>query len=525
VKTLTALLLLVVVATDAWALNAPTASVAVAGPGKVRLTYQHAVDVLEFNVIYNGVRHITLAVRGHSGSADFFGEPGVYCVIGIYRFGDQISASECTTPVDLDVPEPPQARFALSVPQTQFELQEGDVEGVDIPIDIVRSNGRPVPVELSLFADTPQGELNMVYEFADSIVAQDQSSTELNIQLTIDVAPLLEHKRSYVLVADDGLRQQEQELVFTVKPVEAPDVYLLIGQSNMVGSSELGAKDSAAGGLDELNERIRQLNVMPNNRLSVFKRDKDFTNEAKNVFEPRFVIAEDPLHEPRYPAQPGKGGTHIGLGLSFAKSALKRTTQSIYLVPAAWGASGFCANNMGKLGWNAAATNRPKLGGTLLADRALTRLNMTLRDTDGILRGILWHQGGADANTPECADTYAENLSKMVARFRDDALVDARGASARGSGANIPFMVGTQSKGRDERSDFSQFSRTKNQVDSVHRMVAELIPHADYVNHDDLIPPSYPCGMASCVHFGAAAYREMGARFDDALVRILGRRQ
>ena len=51
----------------------------------------------------------------------------------------------------------------------------------------------------------------------------------------------------------------------------------------------------------------------------------------------------------------------------------------------------------------------------------------------------------------------------------------------------------------------------------------EYIPHADWVNNDDLVPPAYPCGRSSCVHFGAAAMREQGRRFDEALRRILDR--
>ena len=60
-------------------------------------------------------------------------------------------------------------------------------------------------------------------------------------------------------------------------------------------------------------------------------------------------------------------------------------------------------------------------------------------------------------------------------------------------------------------------------MDRVHREVAGLIPYADVVNNDDLVPPSYPCGQSSCVHFGAAALREQGYRFDAALRRIVER--
>jgi hypothetical protein len=148
---------------------------------------------------------------------------------------------------------------------------------------------------------------------------------------------------------------------------------------------------------------------------------------------------------------------------------------------------------------------------------------MTLRDTGGILRGILWHQGGADANVRACADVYADNLKLMVERLRREAAQDVRGASARGSNAPIPFIVATQSKGRDERGDFSLWSASKQEVDAVHRGISQLLPFADWVNNDDLVPPAYPCGSDSCVHFGAAASRETGRRYYAALKRIWSR--
>ena len=82
---------------------------------------------------------------------------------------------------------------------------------------------------------------------------------------------------------------------------------------------------------------------------------------------------------------------------------------------------------------------------------------MTLRETGGVLRGILWHQGGADSNDGACATRYAENLAQLVRRLRSEARVDARGPSARGGDAPVPFVVATQSRGDDERGRFSGF--------------------------------------------------------------------
>jgi len=51
-------------------------------------------------------------------------------------------------------------------------------------------------------------------------------------------------------------------------------------------------------------------------------------------------------------------------------------------------------------------------------------------------------------------------------------------------------------------------------------MIANRVPFAAFVNNDDLVPPAYPCGNGSCVHFGAAAYREMGRRYAEQLQEI-----
>ena len=164
-------------------------------------------------------------------------------------------------------------------------------------------------------------------------------------------------------------------------------------------------------------------------------------------------------------------------------------------------------------------TSNAELGNTLLFDRALARVNETLRSSGGILRGILWHQGETDAEK-ECAPFYENNLVTMVSELRSRIAVDARGEDARGVDANLPFVVGTMSKGNDERGDLSDFTPGKQTVDSVHRNIASLVPHSEVVITDDLLPSNgYPCGEASCIHFGADALREMGNRSFDALMR------
>ncbi len=404
--------------------------------------------------------------------------------------------------------------LTLYINRNRATLTEGDSEGVSIGVTLERS-GKKRPVSLSLEM-SDRDSLGLRHSFSRAELSARQVKSTLNLTLDVTAAPLRLHERYFEIVADDGVSITRRQLIIDVTPTAAPDVYLLIGQSNMEGYSEEGSREQYPGGKDERHERIRQLNVQPNNRR-FYPDAAAFSDEQKNILQPMFVPAEDPLHEPRYIEVDGKGASFVGLGLTFAKQALRTTTADVYLVPAAWGATGFCANANGKLAWNAGSSNGDFLGGNWLTNRALTRLNMTLRESGGVLRGIFWHQGGADSNNPDCANRYADNLKRLVRRLRREAREDARGPGARGNEAQIPLVVATQSKGDDDRGRFSVFNSSKKIVDAAHRTVGEYIPYSTFVNNDDLVPPQYPCGQVSCVHFGAAALREQGRRFHAAL--------
>jgi len=337
------------------------------------------------------------------------------------------------------------------------------------------------------------------------------------------VLPIEPQTRNLRITATDGNTQRDTLLNINVTPTNLPDVYLLIGQSNMVGFSEVDAKQAGFTGDDAPVDAIRQLNVTGNDQEN-FRTEASFTDEnAIAVPSPRFTPAIDPLHNGFDSSINGKAGTQVGLGLSFAKRAIENTNASeIYLVPAAWADTGFCRRDRttlamfeGSLGWNATSSSPadPQLSGTLLHDRAIARTNMTLRETTGILRGILWHQGEADASNPYCAQLYAQKLTEMVASLRSNIRQDARGPNARGPNANVPFIVGTMSKG----GSYNVQPEPKMVVDGVHRNIKQSVPFSAFVNNDDFIPPDYPCGDGDCIHFGSRAYRQMGSRYYDQL--------
>ena len=437
--------------------------------------------------------------------------------------GDQ-PATEPTTDVETD-DEISGIPFSLQAIDP-IVLVEGDPNGATIPVQLERMAGHSNPVSMTL---TGENDIDQRLITIDSTAAQlsaTQNSGSFNLRLAIDDLPIAESERTFFIDATDGDHSVRSELKVTIKPTDAPDIYLLAGQSNMVGFSGDGTKQSQPGGPDEPNPRIFQLNVTKNDPWVIFTNESAFTETSSNVLETSIIVqAEDPLHITKNdPANTSdKDLSYIGMGLSFAKKALQETSSTIVLVPAAWSGSSFCNNDFGPIGqWNALDTDNENLGNTWLFDRAVARANIAINETGGILRGILWHQGESDSNS-RCADVYLSNLEQLARQLRINIDADQRGSELRRADANIPFVLGTMSRGIDEREDLSVFPLDKQTIDDAHRTLPSKIAHAAVTINDDITPQNgYPCGNTTCIHYGAAALRIIGERYYDALKRAVG---
>lgn len=414
--------------------------------------------------------------------------------------------------------------FALSTSNSSVNLTEG-TGAVSVRLSVRREPEHDLPITIAADAPNAADNRNLTWSFTDERLEGEEDESELLLQLDYDVAPILSSTRTLRLSATDGINAPVVfDITLDISPTDRPDIYLLVGQSNMVGYSQVDARASNPGEPDAPDARITQLNVTGTG-LPNFATPADFTNaDSLAASTPRYTQALDPLHDGFDVTIDGKAARRIGPALSFAKAALQNTEAGIVLVPAAWEDTGFCrrtTNQFENLGWLANDTDNPTFAGTLLHDRAIARSQLAIEETGGILRGILWHQGEADSDNAECAARYADNLRDMVSSFRSSIIRDARGASGRGPTAEIPFIVGTMSKGSDERGSLAPFSDTKLIVDGAHRTVADTIPFSAFVNADDLVPPSYPCGEGSCIHFGAAALREAGNRYYQRLQDVV----
>lgn len=421
-------------------------------------------------------------------------------------------------PQNQDAPAPatptdttdPSASFSIDLGNESVAILEGG-GAVDVPVTITRTVSSAQTITLSASASASDAH-GLKAQFTDSTLVAGEEQSTMRVSLDITMLPILPQSRVLTVSATNSAAlTMEAQLTLQITPTEQPDVYLLIGQSNMVGISEPESKQANIGGPDALDSRILQLNVTGNDS-SNFTNAADFTNPSRLFNNSQALTpALDPLHD-GFEGDNGKSGDRIGLGLTFAKSALANTTTNIYLVPAAWSDTGFCkrdSNLVPGIGWNATQKTNEALSGTLLYDRAVARTNAALQQTGGILRGILWHQGEADSDTPACAEVYAANLAELVQALRTNIIPDLRGTSARAADAEVPFIAGTMAKGGSQ----APFSESKQLVDTAHRTIGSSVAHADFVNADDLVPPAFACGGGSCIHFGADAYRELGQRY------------
>jgi hypothetical protein len=222
-------------------------------------------------------------------------------------------------------------------------------------------------------------------------------------------------------------------------------LFLLIGQSNMAGRGPVEAQDK------EPIPHVLMLNK-----------------------EMAWVPAVDPLHFDK-PAVAG-----VGLGRTFAKTLLQENhAASIGLIPAAFGGT---------------SLDEWKPGDKLYND-AVKRAQEAMKS--GTLRGILWHQGEADAGTEEHVSNYRERFANLVAHLRADL-----------NAPDVPVVVG-------ELGEFQKGKFTKE----MNQQLA-LIPFT--VAHSGFVSSAGLTDKGDSLHFGSASAREFGRRYALAFLALDG---
>lgn len=226
-------------------------------------------------------------------------------------------------------------------------------------------------------------------------------------------------------------------------------IYLLMGQSNMVGRD------------------TRQLAAQVDN-----PRVLAFTPDGK------WVVARDPIHPKDSRIEPGAGP-----GVPFAKEMSKVDPKiTIGLVPCAVGGT---------------PLKRWVKGGDLYA-KAIEKAKAAAKD--GVIHGVLWHQGEADTGDEKNAATYQERLAGMIRDLRADL-----------GQPDLPVVVGQLGEFLAGNPGKYPFLET---VRSAIQGIPLAVPYTRYADSTGL------GDKGDKLHFSADAQNEFGARYAKAMLSL-----
>lgn len=226
-------------------------------------------------------------------------------------------------------------------------------------------------------------------------------------------------------------------------------VFIMAGQSNMAGRGNVEPKDTVT------DKRILSINK-----------------------DGQVVIAKEPLHF----YEPEKTG--LDCGLSFAKTLIKKIPDSIsiLIIPTAVGGSSI----------------RQWLGDSVYRSVKLFS-NFTdkveIAKQNGVIKGILWHQGESDANEKDIL-LYKQRLGLLFSKFR--AVVGNN---------ELPILIG-------ELGSFSENPVNFNLINkAIHEYAAED-KNSSVISTKDLKH------KGDHLHFNSKGQRTMGKRFAKAYLKL-----
>ena len=238
-------------------------------------------------------------------------------------------------------------------------------------------------------------------------------------------------------------------------------VFLLMGQSNMAGYAPLEPGDE---------KPVARVMAIPTNGKEGF------------AWKP----AAHPLHNR------SAATDRFGLGLPFAIQYLQmRPGVTLGLIPVALG--GERIDRLNK--------NSPVYQDAVAKARWAAR--------QGLLKGVLWHQGESDTVTKELADTYAKKLDQLVADLRQDLGEPA-----------LPFVAGNLAEFYGTGQDHNAPSRVVqiNEVRQALRDLPDSVPQTAFVESTGLKSED-----GHMVHFDRASYVELGKRYARAIEPLLAK--
>ncbi len=245
------------------------------------------------------------------------------------------------------------------------------------------------------------------------------------------------------------MKAEEQRVTLPAK--EKFHLFVLAGQSNMAGRGI-----------------IRDADRVPHPRVLALNK------------EGKWVPAVAPIHF-------DKKSAGVGLGKSFAVTLAEADEGVVIgLIPAAHGGSPLESWTPG--GYHDQTDGHPY-------DEALARTRRAM--ADGVLKGILWHQGESDSR-PERASVYEDNLKELIARFRKDL-----------NAPELPFLIGQLGQ-----FPANPWNQSRLVVNFAHMAVADSVPNAVFVNSDGLR------ARRDNTHFNSESLKEFGRRYAEAYLEL-----
>ncbi|MBE9510238.1 MAG: sialate O-acetylesterase, partial [Bacteroidetes bacterium] len=228
-------------------------------------------------------------------------------------------------------------------------------------------------------------------------------------------------------------------------------LFLLVGQSNMAGR-----------GL------VEQEDTIPYPRVLTLTKDENW------------APAIDPIHFDKKVAGVGPGRT---FGITLAERNKEIT---IGLIPCATGGSPISVWKPGQEWYQ--TQSYPY-------DDAIRRTKRAIKD--GVLKGILWHQGSSDCK-PGLAEEYEKNLKDLIKRFREDI-----------NAPNVPFIIGKMGQFPGK-----PLTPSEEMVNEAHLSIAKESKLNGFVSSDGLTFNS------DSIHFDAISQREFGRRYAEVYLKV-----
>jgi len=226
-------------------------------------------------------------------------------------------------------------------------------------------------------------------------------------------------------------------------------VFIMAGQSNMAGRGLIEPQDT-----------------IPSQRILSINKNR------------QIVIAKEPLHF----YEPSRTG--LDCGLAFGKSLLKDIPDSItiLLIPTAVGGSSISQ-------WLGDSTYR----NVQLFSNFIEKVNIGKKN--GVVKGILWHQGESDANENNVS-LYKVRLQKLIEKFREVVGIN-----------NLPVLIG----------ELGSYSENNNYWSLINEQIES---YASTDNNVYVIKTNDLKDQGDKVHFNSIGQRLLGQRFAKAFLGI-----